>query len=507
MKALLHARPGSTPWLVRHELRLAWRFAGGKKAVRSIVLLAVLSLGLHVGAWALLRLWPGDALPAAATYLLGVVAWVAILLMLAQAISASVSALFDRGDLDLLLSSPLPTRSVFMARGLGIATNVSVLYLFVLGPLADVGLFMGHANLLAIYPTVLAIALAVSAFGLALTLLLVRALGARRARTVAQVIGALVGASMFLAGQATNLLGRDVTRAAARRLVQWAEPGGPLALDSPVWWPARALQGALLPMLAIATIGGVAFWAVVQLTHRRFLAGTQESVTGSARRGQSAARAGSTRFRAGLAAIVLAKEWRMILRDPQVITQTLMQVLYLLPMVFLVARNGRSLALVVPVVVWLASTLASNIAWLTVAAEDAPELLGSAPVPLARLRALKVLAALLPVWLLVSPMIAWTAWTHPLDALVLVVCLAGGTGSVGAAQVWYPRQGKRADMKKRMQGHGLLAGLELLLAAGWVGLAYCLGAALAWTPVPLLVVAAATGAIWTLGRSSRESGA
>jgi ABC-2 type transport system permease protein len=261
-------------------------------------------------------------------------------------------------------------------------------------------------------------------------------------------------------------------------------------------------------MLAIAAIGVIAFWAVVQMTHRRFLAGTQESVTGSARRGQAAPRAGSTRFRAGLARTVLVKEWRMILRDPQVITQTLMQVLYMLPMVFLAARHGdRTLALVVPAFVYLATILASNIAWLTVAAEDAPDLLGSAPVPLARLRGLKLLAALLPVWLLASPLIAFLAWAHPLDGLILLVCLAGGTTSVGAAQVWYPRQGKRADMKKRMQGHGMLAVLELLLSGGWVGLAWCLGAALPWTPVPLGVVAAVSGTIWRLGRSRRESAA
>lgn len=505
MSPLLAARPGSAPWLIRHEVRLAWRGFGGRKAKVAIATMAVLSAVLHVIAWSLLRGWSGEAWPAAATYLLGVAAWVCILLMLAQAIAASVQALFDRGDLDLLLSSPLPTRTVFVARGLGIATNVSVFYLFVLGPFADVGLFMGRANLLAIYPTLLAIALGVSALGLWLTLLLVRWLGARRARGVAQVIGALVGAALFLAAQSSNMLGPRITRAVIVRLVAWAEPGGPLALDSPAWWPARALQGALVPMAAIAATGGLAFWAVVQLAHRRFLAGTQESVTGSARRGLGSPRAGSTRFRAGVWRNVLVKEWRMILRDPQVISQTLLQVLYLTPMVFVVARTGsQALTLVVPVAVYLASFLASNIAWLTVAAEDAPELLGSAPLRLARLRALKVLAALLPVWALVSPLIGYLAWTHPLNALILVACLAGGTGSAGAAQVWYPRQGKRADMKKRMQGHGALTWLEFVLLGGWVGLAWCLGAALAWTPVPLGVVAVGAGAIWMLGRSRRD---
>ena len=505
MSGRFAARPGSTAWLIRHEMRLAWRGVGGKRATVLLVVLAILSVALHVGAWSLLRHSPEGAWPPIVAYLLGGAAWLCITLMLAQAIAASVMALFDRGDLDLLLSSPLPTRNVFLARGLGIAANLPVIYLFFLAPLADVGPFVGHANLLAIYPALLAISLAVTALALALTLLLVRWLGARRARGVAQVIGSLVGAAMFLVFQIPNVAGPEFTRHMVGRLMGWAQPGGPLALDSPLWWPARALQGDLLPMLAIAALGAGAFWAVVGLAHRRFLDGTQESVTGSARRGLASPRAGATRFRAGLRRNMLVKEWRLIARDPQVIMQTLMQVLYMMPAMFLIVRStSQALALLVPMVVYIASMLASNIAWLTVAAEDAPELLGTAPVTMGRLRALKVLAALLPVWLLVSPLIAWLAWQHPLEASIFVACLAGGTLSVGAAQVWYPRQGKRTDLKKRMQGHGILGVLELAVVLSWGGLAYCLGAAPAWTPLALLLAALGSGAIWFLGRARRE---
>ncbi len=505
MSGRFATRPGSTAWLIRHELRLAWRGVGGKRATILLVVLALLSAAMHFGAWRLLRDSPAGAWPPIVAYLLGGAAWLCITLMLAQAIAASVLALFDRGDLDLLLSSPLSTRNVFLARGLGIAANLPVIYLFFLAPLADVGPFVGHANLLAIYPALFAIALAVTALALALTLLLVRWLGARRARSAAQVLGSVVGAGMFLIFQIPNMAGKEFTRHLAGRLVGWAQAGGPLALDSPLWWPARALQGDLLPMLAIAALGAGAFWAVVGLAHRRFLDGTQESVTGSARRSLASPRTGSTRFRAGLWRTMLVKEWRLIARDPQVIMQTLMQVLYMMPAMFLVTRSSsQSLTFLVPMVVYVASTLASNIAWLTVAAEDAPELLGTAPVPRGRLRALKVLAALLPVWLLASPLIAWLAWRQPLEALIFVACLAGGTLSIGAGQVWYPRQGKRADLKKRMQGHGVLGVLELLVVVSWGGLAYCLGAALAWTPLALLAAALGSGSIWLLGRARRE---
>lgn len=500
-------RPGSTAWLLRHEIRLAMRGNGSR--MRILLGLAVAgSVGLHYGAWKLMSLWPAGALPPMALYLLGGAAWFCVLLMLSQAIVASVMALFDRGDLDLLLSSPMPTGNVFAARGLGIVASVPLLYVFLLAPIADVGLFMGHPNLLAIYPTLLGLALLVSSLGLALTLGLVRLLGARRTRSVAQVISSLVGAAIFLCLQANTLLGPEKMRGVFAQLARWAQPGGPLALDAPVWLPGRALMGDLRAMAVIFAVGSVAFVAVVRLAHRRFLAGTQESMTGGARRGAVPVRAGAARFRGGLWRTMLVKEWRLIVRDPQVISQTLMQVIYMLPMMFLIARNSKSLTpMLVPAVVYLACSLATNIAWITVAAEESPELLGTAPVPLERLRWMKIFAALLPVWALVAPLAAWLAGRAPLEALILVACTVLGTLSVGASQIWYPRQGKRGDLKKRAQGAGALGIVELVGIASWAWLAWCLGASLAWAPAAAAGIVIGSGAVWALGRTPRERAA
>ncbi|MDM4767748.1 hypothetical protein [Pelomonas sp. SE-A7] len=501
----LKGRPGSLPWLIHHELRLAWRGIGGKGIALMVVLLLILSGSLHLAAYKLLAGLPAGEMPDFGVFAGGLALWVIVTLMLSQAILMSVTALFDRGDLDLLLSSPLPTRHVFVARGLGIAVSVLPLYLLLLSSVANVGVFTGHPQLLGIYPTLLALALGVTALGLWLTLLLVRMLGARRARTVAQVLGSLVGAIAFLGFQAPNILSREAKARLMGRLTGWLAPDGPLSIDSPVWYPARALLGEGLPLLATVLVGAGSFWLVVSLTHRHFLAGTQESVSGSERRGQPAPAAGSVRFRTGLSRSMLLKEWRLILRDPQLITQTLLQLMYMLPMLFLALRGEGQLAQVfmIPAMVWLATALAANLAWITVAAEDAPDLLGCAPTSLIRLRWLKVLAALLPVWLLVLPYQIYLMGQGGWQALVLLVCLLGGTVSVGAGQVWYPRQAKRGDMKKRMQGMQAVGWLELLVTLGWVGVAYCLQAALAYAPLALLAVLVGTGGTWWLGRSKR----
>jgi len=505
MSGMFQPTPGTTAWLVRHEVRLAWRGSGNRRSAVLLMLIPVLAIAAHVGAWFLVRSWPSGPLPPIGTLILGAAAWICISLMLSQGVVQSVTALFDRGDLDLLLSSPIPTRSVFMARGLGIAFNAGLLYLCLLAPFANVGPFLGHANLLAIYPTMVGLAMAVAALGIAVTLFLVRLIGARRARTAAQVLGSLVGAAFFLCTQLPNVVGPSGSRALATRLEHWTAPGGSLAPESIVWLPARALQGEPSALLAVLGLGVIGLWLVVGLTHRHFLAGTQESVEGRTRRGQATPRAGSMHFRAGPWRNVLLKEWRLILRDTQLISQTLMQMLYLLPMMFLLMRRGNpSLALAIPAVVYLASSLVSSLAWITVAAEDAPELLGSSPSSMAQLRMLKVLAALLPVWLLVSPVLAYLVVANQSLALIFAFCLAGGTVSTGAGQIWYPRQGKRTDMKRRAQGHGVLSIVELVVIVGWVATAWCLSERPVWAPLALMVAGLGSSAVWLLGRSRRD---
>ncbi|HJV60135.1 MAG TPA: hypothetical protein VJ743_04270, partial [Albitalea sp.] len=214
-----------------------------------------------------------------------------------------------------------------------------------------------------------------------------------------------------------------------------------------------------------------------------------------------------TRFRAGLWRNVLVKEWRLIARDPQLITQSLMQMLYLLPLVFVVFRRHDMLSLVVPGAVMLASTLAGSLAWITVAAEDAPELIGAAPVPLARVRRIKACAALLPAWLLVLPLMGFLLLHELLAALVFVVCLAGGTLSLVMTQLWYPRQANRRDMRRRAQNAKLIGLLENLSAMGWAGAAFCLLHLPLYAPLALLVGSIGPLAAWFMGRSRRDESA
>ncbi len=499
------ARAAGAAWLLQHELRLGWRKAGGSRLWLTALLGGTFWLVLHVLAFFLLRHADLDALDAWTAPFVGGVLWLVFTLMLSHAILLSVSALFDRGDLDLLLSSPLPSRTVFVVRGAGIAIGSVTLYAFFLLPLAHAGLVTGHLRLMAIYPTLASMAMLAAAAGMMLTLLLVRLIGARRARTVAQVMGALTGAIIFLVMQAQNMASIGMRRRIVKQLIEWMRPGGPLADDSALWTFFHAAVGRPLALTVLVIAGAGSFWAVVTLAHHRFLEGTQETVTGSAKRGVPA-KEPALRFRSGLVRTVLVKEWRLIIRDTQLVAQTLLQVLYLLPLVFIVFRRSDMLAMVVPSAVLLSGTLCGTLAWITVTAEEAPELIGVAPVPLVRIRWLKVLAAMLPVWLLVSPLFLFLLTQNLWHATVFLLCLAGSTACGGMTQVWYPRQGDRRDMRRRMQSGKFVSVLEGFSGLGWAGVAWCLVAAPVFAPLPLLFAAVGPTAAWFLGESRREQG-
>ncbi len=501
----MSGRVGTAAWLLRHELRLAWRGVGGKSLWVIGIGGGTLWLALHVLAYFAVRALDFAALPAWVTPVGGAALWFSIMLMLSQGIMMSVSALFDRGDLDLLMSSPLSARTVFIVRGLGIAVSCATFYAFLLLPFANAGLVAGKFGLLAIYPTLASLALTASSLGMLLTLTLVRTLGARRARTVAQIIGALAGALIFLVMQAQNMLSPATRRHVAGMIGRWTQPGGLLAEDGVLWFPFRAAIGNPIPLLLVVVLGVATFWIVMNLAYRRFLAGTQESVTGSARRTTPSATQ-RIRFRSGLWRIVLVKEWKLILRDPNLVAQTLLQALYLLPLVFVVFRRQDMLTIVVPSTVLLAGTLCGTLAWITVSAEDAPELIGAAPVSLPRIRWMKVVAAMLPVWAVVSPLMVYLLAKSPLLAAVLLLCLGGSTVCAGLMQVWYPRQGDRKNMKKRVESGKLMGVLEGLGGMGWAGVAWCLVTAPLFTPLALLFASIGPAVAWFAGRERREQG-
>jgi ABC-2 type transport system permease protein len=501
---------GNWLWLLRHEMRLAWRNIGGKRLWVMLIGGGILWACVHFAAWGLLyfdRRFSSSEFGPAAIPLGGTVFWVFFSIMISQTTAHAVSALFDRGDLDLLLASPLSPRAIFTVRGLGIAIGACLLPLLLMLPFAHAGLVTGHPGLLAIYPVIISLGLVTAAIGMMLTMTLVRIFGARRAKTFTQILAALIGAAFFLLSQMQNFLPRHQQSAVALWIKQESLSGGWLARDSVLWWPVRAMLGELLPLAVVVVFGAGSFWLVVNITFKHFVSGTQETLSGGTTASPRRAMKGARNFRRGLIANLMVKEWKLIIRDPQIISQTLLQILYLIPLLFLGFKGERNAWLLVPGFVMITSMLAGNLAWLTIAAEDAPELVGTAPIAIEKVRWIKAVAAVLPVFALLLPLALYWFTRDAYAAFVLVFCSLGGMFSAALCQIWNPRQGSRHEMKKRYRENRLVNILEALGAMGWAGVAVCLNGHWLWLPLAVAAVLLGPGTAWVMGRGARMRGA
>ena len=490
-------KPASTPWLLAHELRLAWRgFLAGRKGRGPGALIAFVILGglAVTGGVALGLAVRGQEVPVVplAVLIVDLALAVIVTLMLSTTLAASADALYERGDLDLLFSSPLSPRKVLFVRALGLAVNAGLWFMVPAVLLLTPSIVLGHPGWLGVFVVLAAAALGASGVGLLLAMALFALIGPRRTRTVAQVMAALIGAAFFLASQYRNLMGQQASESLFARIAIDAQQG---RLQPPQFadLPLRAALGEPLPLLILVAMGGGVFLFAAQTLGRRFAdaaAATQGAETRKAAKGPTRAFAGGA-FRA-----TVRKELRLISRDAALLSQVLLRVLYMLPLALVLARNASHMpvwALAGPAaaVTFLAGQVAGSLVWITVSAEDTPDLLAIAPAPMSVLRQAKLTAALLPVALLLAIPIAVLAWYAPLAGLWTAIGASLSAWTTGLIGVWYQKPGKRADFRRRRGGSVLVAFAELSVSA-LIGVATALAVAgwLAWAILPLIVAGA-----------------
>ncbi len=494
------APAGSTLWLLRHELRLTWRGLVGRRGrgpgraggrFRTIWLTAILPVILLVAAGLplglALRHVQIPILPLSAA-IAAVVAVGLFTLMLSQTLSAAVDALYERADLDLLFSSPMQPRRVLTVRFLAVAANVYFLFGILTTPIILPSAFMGHPGWLALEPVLFAIALAATGAGLLLAGALFRLIGPRRTRTLGQVLAAVTGAAAFLGGQAYNILGRHQSASFWASIVQVATRSGfkpPPGFD----WPLRAMLGEPLPLLAVVAFGAGVFLLANQVLGARF-AEDSAAAAGVGNAGRKAKAPGRMAFAAGAFRATLIKELRLILRDPALISQVLLRVLYILPLGFILLRNagtGQTLALPggAGALSLIAGQIVGSLAWITVSAEDAPDLLSCAPTPVKTLRQAKIIAAIAPVAALLAPVLIALTVMAPLAGIAATAGCAASMAMTAALNIWWQRPGKRAEFRRARQASWFVTLAEfflgLVIAAATALVAF---GAFGWALVP-----------------------
>jgi ABC-2 type transport system permease protein len=199
------------------------------------------------------------------------------------------------------------------------------------------------------------------------------------------------------------------------------------------------------------------------------------------------------RFRGGSPLSALRqKEWALLRRDPWLMSQTLMQLLYLVPPALLLWKSFSSssgaLVLLVPVLVMAAGQLAGGLAWLAISGEDAPELVATAPVPPRAVIRAKVEAVMGVIAVVFAPFLLVLALTTPYFALAAAAGIACAAPSSIAIQLWFRTQAKRSQFRRRQTSSRMATFAEAFSSIIWAATA-----ALAAAELPLH--AAITGVI------------
>jgi len=326
----------------------------------------------------------------------------------------------------------------------------------------------GGARWLAGFGVVVVIGFSAAALAIAITILLFRLIGPARTRLIAQILAAVIGAGFVIALQIAAILSYGTLSRFAVLTSDAAAAFAPDA-DSLLWWPARAALGDMEALLFLLSASLVLLGGVMAIFSPRFadtaIVASAQAIT--SRRGNRA-----FAFRGGSRQQALRrKEFLLLKRDPWLISQTLMQLLYLVPPALLLWRSfsdsSAAIVLITPVVVMAAGQLAGGLAWLTISGEDAADLVATAPLsPSAVLRA-KIEVVLIVIGAIFAPLIGALAFASPLQAAITAGGVTIGGASATAIQLWFRVQAKRNQFRRRQTSSRLATFAEAFSSIGW----------------------------------------
>jgi ABC-2 type transport system permease protein len=483
------SQPGTLTWFAQHESRLAWRdwlammTAGRRRRVRTVAIaLTVFAVFMHVVAYSMVGRFAAVGLNADKATLVMItgsllLAWS---LMLSQAMESVTRAFYARSDLDLILSSPAAARKVFAVRIATMALSIVLMGVLLAAPFINVLAASGEFRWLAAYGVVVA-----------LTIALFKIIGPKRTRLVAQIMAAVIGAAFVIGLQ----LGAILSYGTLSR-TDFLESDALLALapdiGSMAYWPALAILGDFVALAAVLA-ASVALLAVsIAIFSPRF--GDHAIAAASVAATVTRQHRWSAGFRTSKPRHALRqKEWTLLVRDPWLVSQTLMQILYLLPPAFLLWRSfegSEALLVLVPVLVMAAGQLAGGLAWLAISGEDAPDLVASAPVPARQVVRAKIEAVMGGVGLVFLPFVLALALLSPFHAAVAAVGIVIASASATQIQLWFRAQAKRTLFRRRQVSSRVATFAEAFSSITWAGTA-ALAAAGTW--LALIAAAIAVG--------------
>jgi len=356
-----------------------------------LIFLGILILGgfalVFAGSWFLLRFLRSPDLKAILVNVTPILESVPVLILagaflgiLLTSFGVLLQALYLAGDMDFLLSAPVPVRAVFITKLLqAILPNLGLIGLFSLPVLYGLGVSGGYNILYFPLVIIVLVSLALAAAGLSslLVMAVVRIFPARRVAEVLAFIGATVSILCSQSGQLTNQM--DFSKISQTQLnnglttiSRFNSPWSPLA------WAGRGLvdigegrwlSGVIFLLLTLALTVGIFYfslgiaerlyyngWATMQVGSRKKRARRPEPAalpewTTPATAGTSvviASLAPAAERRQGLGSIILPREviaiirkdFQVLRRDLRNMSQMVTPLIFGFIYAFALLRNG-----------------------------------------------------------------------------------------------------------------------------------------------------------------------
>jgi len=498
------AEPGTAVWFARHESRLAWRDWIGmmtgcrrERLPRAAIAIAGFTVFLHYIAYWTVGPY-ADAAPDKSTFIaITASALLSWLLMISQAMESVTRAFYSRSDLDLILASPAAAEKVFAVRIATVAFAMAMMALPLAAPFINVLIALGGWHWAGAYGLIIAMGAASTALAVGLTVTLFRLIGAKRTRLVAQVVAAVIGAAFVIGLQIAAIVSYGtisrVSVLQSKALFAQLPDAGSL-----VWLPARAALGDVTALIVVLALSLALLVLAIVLVAPRF---GEYSVTAA---GVGAASVTQTRRSAALRPAsprgsLRRKEWTLLRRDPWLVSQTLMQMLYLIPPAVMLWRsfdNGNgAYQLLVPVLVMAAGQLSGGLAWLAISGEDAPDLVASAPVPPRYIVRAKIEAVLGVIIVIFTPLVGVLAIVSPWHALVTGIGIVVSAIAATSIQLWFRSQAKRSQFRRRQVSSRIATFAEAFSSIGWAATAAVAAASVVLAVAPaVLALLVVTGA-------------
>ncbi len=499
----------SLNWFAQHELRLAWRdwswlLSGGRRGKDAALLvgLGLFALAVHGIAYLVLKdqVVPGLMIDKAVLVPLTGAVLLSFTMMLSQAIEMVTRSFYVRDDLDLILTSPAPVHDLFTVRIAMLAVSNAILSGLMAAPFIHVAAMLGGPHWLAGYVVVLAAAFLATGAAVFIVLGLFQLIGPRRTRLVAQIVAAVVSASFLIGVQVIAILALGSVSRWSVINSEWVRVATP-AVDGLLWLPAWAASGQISALSVLMAVTVFFFWFASWLGAVRF----QAVVVSAAGMGEerSAASAERPAFAARSSHwALIEKEWKLLARDPWLVSQSLMQVFYLIPPALMLwvsyGSEAHTSAILAPVIVMAVGQLAGGLAWLAISGEDAPDLVATAPVRRFAVLSAKVQAVLAIVLAIASPFVLAMAFLSLWGAFVTLFGVVAGASCAIIIQIWFRAQANRTQFRRRQvasKASTFCEAFASILCAATAGVA----AAGSWLfVVPAVLVGCVMAVAWLL---------